>query len=68
MRCWVWYMEVCGAHIDVMGWGVVLRVIVSQIGGPWAPVDVKVALLDSVFKPIEGHVDCFGAFLFDGVG
>ena len=60
-------MEVCGAHIDVMGWGVVLHVTVSQIGCPWVPVDVEVSLLDSVFEPVESHVNGFGAFLFDGV-
>ncbi len=32
-----------------------------------APIHVVLALAHAVADPIESHVDCFGAFLFDGV-
>ena len=60
-------MEVGGAHVDVMGGGVVLRVVVCKVGGSGAPIDVELALENSVFEPVEVHIDGFGTFLVDGV-
>ena len=55
------------SHCSVMGGRVVLRPIVGQICIAWHPEDVKLALLDSIFNPIESHVDCFGSFLFSNI-
>ena len=41
--------------------------IVRTIEDAFFPVDVKLALADSVADPIETHIDCLGALLFDGV-
>ena len=60
-------MEVCGAHVDVVGGRMVFCVVVGQVGCSWSPVDVELALLDPVLQPVEAHVDGLGAFLFDGV-
>ena len=57
-------MEVGGAHVDVVSWGVVLRVLVRKVGGTRAPVDIELVLVDSVFEPIEPHGNGFGALLF----
>jgi hypothetical protein len=32
-----------------------------------SPIDVKVALADTVTNPVKAHVDCLGTFLFDCV-
>ena len=32
------------------------------------PIDVILSLANTIPDPIKAHVDCFGAFLLDGVG
>lgn len=41
--------------------------VVSTVAFASAPVDNELALADTVTDPIEAHVHCFGAFLFDVV-
>ena len=41
--------------------------IVGQVVGSTAPVDEKLALVDTVSDPIKAHVDGFRAALLDGV-
>ena len=60
-------MQVGGSHPAMMSWGVVLGVIVSKVGGTRFPVDMVLALLDSVLEPVESHVNGFGATLLDCV-
>ena len=43
--------------------GVVLCEIIGQVVSSAAPVDEELSLLDSVFDPVETHVNGFGAAL-----
>jgi hypothetical protein len=51
----------------MMFWGVVLREVIGKVGFAGLPMDAEVALADTVAYPIETHVDCFRAALFDGI-
>ena len=44
-----------------------LSVIITKILGARPPVDKELALTGPILDPIKTHVDCLGAFLFDGV-
>ena len=44
-----------------------LRKIICQVVGSTAPVDEKLALVDTVADPIKAHVDGFRAALLDSV-
>ena len=50
----------------VTGW-VMFGMVVAEIFGAGSPEDSKLSLLFAVFEPVETHVHCFGAFLFDCV-
>ena len=41
--------------------------IVCPIQFAFSPQDMELVLPDSITDPVESHVYCFGAFLFDGV-
>ena len=45
----------------------VLCVVIPVVGFARCPVDMEVALADTVANPTEAHVDSFGAALFDCV-
>ena len=60
-------MQVVGSNFSVMDGGMVLCVAIPVVGFARYPVDMEVALADTVANPIETHVDCFGAALFDCV-
>ena len=47
--------------------GVMLAKIIRLVGCARFPVDGELSLVNSVFEPVEPHVDGFGASLFDGV-
>jgi hypothetical protein len=49
-----------GAHVAMMGWGMVLCVVVTQIDLPRGPEDVEVALLAGIVDPVEPHVNYVG--------
>jgi hypothetical protein len=49
----------------MMGWWVVFGDVVAHVLGARAPVNLELFLIDSVFEPVESHVECFRAFLFD---
>ena len=40
--------------------------ILGQVVWSWMPKHVKLALLYTIFKLVETHVDRFGAFFMDG--
>lgn len=40
--------------------------ILGQVFWFWMPKHVKLALLYTIFKPVETYVDGFGAFFMDG--
>lgn len=61
------FMQVGGSHSAMVGRGVVLGVVVSKVCGSRFPLDMILALLDSVLEPVEPHVNSFGAMLFDCV-
>lgn len=63
----VWLIEIDGSALHVVFRRMVLAVIISKVSGAWLPVDVVLALINSILKPIESHVDGFGSFLFDGI-
>jgi hypothetical protein len=51
----------------MMGWWVMLAKVIAQICFSWCPIDAELALFGAVFYPIEMHVHCSGALLFDCV-
>jgi len=56
-----------GVHEAMMGWGVMLGKVVSQIVGATAPMDKELLLLDVIADPIKAHVNGLGTPLPDGV-
>jgi hypothetical protein len=41
--------------------------VVGTVCLSFAPVNLKLALADTIADPVEAHVDRFGSFLLDGV-
>ena len=60
-------MEVDGTNFTVVGGREVLGEVVRVVVLPTFPVDGELLLFGPVTKPVETHVNCFGALLFDGV-
>jgi len=58
-------MEAQSARASVNGRSKVLRVVVGKIANIRLPLDDELGVLDAILEPIETHVNCFGAFLFD---
>jgi len=56
------------AHELMVTGQMVLREVVAQVFGPWAPVNEKLALLNTVLDPVKTHIHGFGAFLLDSIG
>jgi hypothetical protein len=59
------FKQVACAHQFVMGRGMVLGKVVSEIFFTSTPMNDEVALLDSIADPVKAHVNCFGSALFD---
>ncbi len=59
-------VKIGGSHAAMMRCGVVLGKIIGKIGGARAPLDIELALLDSILNPIETHVHWTGLALFHG--
>ena len=53
----------------MMGGWMVFGEIISFVGTAFAPKNLKLFLSDAdmIMDPIKMHINCFGAFLFDGV-
>ena len=49
----------------MVGASVVFGWVVSQVCGSWCPSELELVLVDSIFNPVEAHVNCFGTFLFE---
>ncbi len=60
-------MEVDFADAAVMGNGMMLGEVISQVVRALFPVDAELALADPISNPVEAHVDGFRAALFDAV-
>ena len=46
------------AHQLVMAWGMVFGVVFPKVGASSGPVNLEVALADSIPDPLETHVNC----------
>ena len=58
-------MEVDRADTTMVGASVVLGWVVAQVCGSWCPTELELVLVDSIFNPVEAHVNGFGTFLFE---
>ena len=58
-------MRVGAANSELVCFGVVLGEIVGEVGAATFPENDELALGNSILEPVELHVDCFGADLFD---
>jgi hypothetical protein len=56
------------AHTAMVSGCVVLGHIVCEVSSSRAPVDMELALVDTVFEPVEAHVNGFGSLLLDSAG
>jgi hypothetical protein len=54
------------AREAVVAGQMVLREVIAQVFGSWAPVYWKLALLDLVLDPVKTYIHGFGAFLLYG--
>ena len=67
-----WWHELCKvtcvkidwSHLDVMRRVMVFRVVVGKVCFTWGPFDGQLALVYSVWDPMESHVHCFGPLEF----
>ena len=55
-------MQINRAYEAVMGRGVMLGEIVTNIGAARAPVNEKLATMGAILNPIKAHVNGFGFF------
>ena len=46
------------------GW-MVLSKVICQVFLAAVPADIELSLLDSVYEPVESHIDCFASILFE---
>jgi hypothetical protein len=56
-------VEIEGEDSTVMGWGVVLRKVVTQVCVTWGPAGGKCSLLNAVLDPVVTHVHSLGPSL-----
>jgi hypothetical protein len=52
-------MKILIAHEFVMGWRMMFGKIISTVGFPTGPVEVKLLLSNAIFKPVVTHVKGF---------
>ena len=50
-------MEICQAHVLMVGIWMMLGEVIHSIGDAWSPKNVILALADVVTDPVEMHVD-----------
>ena len=58
------HVKINRMHLDVVGCVVMLCVVVSKVGFSRGPVDGKLALVNSVWNPMESHVHSLGPLEF----
>ena len=61
-------MEIDWSYLFVMFAGVVFGRVISQVGLARGPIQCKLLLCDTVFDPVESHVNSFGAFSVECTG
>jgi hypothetical protein len=59
--------EIAVAHAAMVRGRMMLGEVIGQVIATAAPVYQELALLDTVFDPIEAHIHGLGAFVLDGV-
>ena len=67
-RTAVWDMEIDWSYLFVMFAGMVFGRVISQVGVARGPIQCKLLLCDTVFDPVESHVNSFGTFTFECTG
>ena len=60
------FFQINWPYLGMMGGWVVFRKIISPVFISWLPENFELALLHSILKPIESHINSFCTFLFDG--
>ena len=58
--------KVVVAHESMMARRMMFGEVIREVGRAFLPIDMKLALGDSVLDPIKSHVDCLGSTLLDG--
>ena len=48
----------------VCGW-MVLSKVICQVFLSAVPADIELSLLDSVYEPVESHINCLTSILFE---
>ena len=61
-------MEIDWSYLFVMFAGMVFGWVISQVGVARGPFQCKLLLRDTVFDPVESHVNSFGTFTFECTG
>ena len=61
-------MEIDWSYLFVMFAGMVFGRVISQVGVARGPIQCKLLLCDTVFDPVESHVNSFGTFTFECTG
>jgi hypothetical protein len=60
-------LKVVWSNAIVMRWRMMLSEIIAHIGVTRRPTYIELVLFNSVFDPVEYHVNCVGALLLDCV-
>ena len=60
----VTHVKINGSYLDMMRRVVVFCVVVGKVCFSWGPFDGQLALVYSVWDPMESHVHCFGPLEF----
>ena len=47
------------AHQSVMAWGMVLGVVVPEVGASGVPVNIELTLTDVIPDPVKAHINRF---------
>jgi hypothetical protein len=47
--------------------GMMFSKVIGFVKSAGFPIDMELALADTVANPVQAHIDGFGAFLFDSI-
>jgi hypothetical protein len=61
------FQKVPASHQAMVGGGMMLGEVISKVIGALTPVHTEVSLGDSVFEPVETHINGLRVTLFDSV-
>ena len=60
-------MQIVGPHLSVMRSRMMFRELIRTVQNTLLPIDMELALPDTIANPIKRHVHGFGPFLFYSV-